>query len=62
MYVHMHTGQRLEKEHWHMEVDHARATELLKLDYELLFQRDYSGLLDRPYCIHSVSGWSSEPD
>ena len=41
MYVRMHIGQRLE-EHRHMEVDHAWASELLKLDYELLFQ---TGLL-----------------
>ena len=41
MYVRMHTGQRLE-EHWHMEVEDAWASELLKLDYELLFQ---TGLL-----------------
>ena len=38
MYVYMHTGQRLEEEHWHIEVDHAWSSELLKLDYELLFQ------------------------
>ena len=25
-------------------------------------KRDYSGLLDCPYCIHGVLGWSSEPD
>ena len=42
MYVRMHTGQRLEEEHWHMEVDHAWSSELLKLDYEPLFQ---TGLL-----------------
>ena len=59
-YVDMHTEQRLEEEH--MEVDHAWSSELLKLDYELLFQRDYSGLLDRLYCTHSVSRWFSEPD
>ena len=52
MYVRIHTGQRLEEEHWHMEVDHAWASELLKLDYELLFQ---TGLLwlARPSLLHT---------
>ena len=63
-YLRMHTGQRLEEEHRHMEVDHAWSTELLKFAHELLFQRDYSGSLDRrrPYCAHSVLGQSSKPD
>ena len=37
-YVRIHTGQRLEEEHWRIEVDHAWPTELLKLAYELLSQ------------------------
>ena len=27
---------------------------ILKFAYELFFQTDYSGLLDDPYCTHSI--------
>ena len=51
-YIDMPTRQRLEEVHWYMEVDHAWASELLKLDHELLFQMELLWLA-RPSLLHT---------